>query len=192
MKDRIEDNDIHLIKKIKEGDTTAFRHLVEKYKDVSLTLAISILKDQSIAEDVLQDVFIKVYQKIGTFKFKSNFSTWLYRIVVNTSYNAFKKQRSHISIDKINSHEIEANQKTGVEKLNEKDQKKYITLALERLTPDEALLIRLFYLCDLKITEIKDVTGFSVSKIKVGLHRGRNNMNFILRKILEKDIDSLL
>ncbi|NRB62012.1 MAG: helix-turn-helix domain-containing protein, partial [Saprospiraceae bacterium] len=74
------DADFDLIQKIKEGDTTAFKQLVKKYKDVSLSLVISIIKDQSAAEDILQDAFIKVFESIDRFKFESRFSTWLYRV----------------------------------------------------------------------------------------------------------------
>ena len=58
------DNDTLLIKRIKEGDTLAFRTMVEKYKDVSLSLACSILKDEVAAEDALQDAFLKVFKNI--------------------------------------------------------------------------------------------------------------------------------
>lgn len=87
MRNNPTQQDYELIRKINKGDTSAFRQLVYIYKDVSLSLASSIIKDSSIAEDVVQDVFIKVYHKLDTFSFKSSFATWLYRIVVNTCYN---------------------------------------------------------------------------------------------------------
>ena len=94
----IRDNDIDaiLIERVKEGDEKAFVQLVDKYKDLSLSLAHSIMKDPDKAEDVLQDAFIKVYEKAGSFKHQSAFSSWLYRIVVNTAYNALKKEKKYI------------------------------------------------------------------------------------------------
>ena len=62
------DADFDLINKIKEGDTIAFKHLVEKYKDGSLSLVVSILKDHSAAEDVLQDAFIKVFKSYQLYR----------------------------------------------------------------------------------------------------------------------------
>ncbi|MBQ4802102.1 sigma-70 family RNA polymerase sigma factor [Aquimarina sp. MMG015] len=179
-----------LIRRINDGDASAFRQLVYVYKDVSLSLAISILKNQVIAEDVLQEVFLKVYNKLHTFRFKSSFSTWLYRIVINTSYNELKKRKNSINIDELESGFIIS----LVEKnaMDEADQKRFINLALQQLRPDEALVLRLFYLCEYKIKEIEKVTGFKTSKIKVDLYRGRENMHFQLKRLLGDDLNNLL
>ncbi len=186
----ISNNDTFLINRIKEGDTTAFRQLVEKYKDVSLSLACSILKDENKAEDALQDAFIKVFEKINTFHFKAAFSTWLYRIVINTSYNELKKHKSHTNLSQVSIEDSGGNDALNIFKA--KNQKKIIHIALKRIRTDEALILRLFYLCDLKIKEIEKITGFKSSKIKVDLHRGRNNLKHELTKILGKEINDLL
>lgn len=170
----------------------AFRQLVEKYKNVSLSLACSILKDENKAEDVLQDVFVKVYEKIDTFNFNAAFSTWLYRIVVNTSYNQLKKHKKHTNLSQIDSKPEKSSGNLALIAFKEEEQKKYIQMALKRLRADEALILRLFYLCDLKIKEIEAITGFKSSKIKVDLHRGRINLNHELKNILGKEIHNLL
>ncbi|WP_298540090.1 RNA polymerase sigma factor [uncultured Aquimarina sp.] len=190
MKNSSKQQDYELIRKINDGDTSAFRQLVYMHKDVSLSLAISILKDPVIAEDVLQDVFIKVYHKLHTFQYKSTFSTWLYRIVINTSYNELKKKKHTVEIkEDNNAFDLPSSNRNN---LIEADQKKYIHLALEKLRPDEALLLRLFYLCEYKIKEIEKVTGFTSSKIKVDLHRGRENLHFYLKQLLGDDLNNLL
>jgi RNA polymerase sigma factor (sigma-70 family) len=188
------DLDVSLISRIKEGDTAAFKILVEKYKDVSLSLANSIIKDETKAEDILQDVFIKVFDEIYRFKFKSSFSTWLYRIVVNMSYNALRKEKEKTKINIYDNEydEIIDTENTGIDNVNETDQKKYIVLAIERLRPDEALVLRLFYLCELSIAEIQEITNFKPTKIKVDLHRGRANLYFHLKQILGDEINHLL
>lgn len=183
-------NETLLINRIKEGDTIAFRILVDKYKDVSLSLACSILKDKDKAEDALQDAFIKVFEKIGTFGFKASFATWLYRIVINTSYNELKKHKNHTVLSQVRLEHPEGNNAPDLFKTE--NQKKFIQIALKRLRTDEALILRLFYLCELKIKEIEKITGFKGSKIKVDLHRGRNNLNHELTKILGKEINDLL
>ena len=163
----LKDNPIHkdneLIKKAIEGDTAAFRLLVYNHKDVSLSLAASIVKDPVLAEDILQDVFVKVYHKLHTFTFKAAFTTWLYRIVVNTSYNALKKQKKYIVID--TSTEAYMLPSSVDSTINDADQKKYIQLALQQLKPDEALVLRLFYLCELSIKEIEALTGTPVLRV---------------------------
>ncbi|MCH2192815.1 RNA polymerase sigma factor [Kordia sp.] len=186
------DTDFELIKKIKEGDRSVFRYLVERHKDVSLSLACSIVKDSGKAEDVLQEAFIKVFKKLDSFQFNAAFTTWLYRIVINTSYNAIKKDKNRYPFSQEAEEKLQNTADIPIDKLKAKDQKKYINLALEKLRPDEALVLRLFYLCELKISEITESTGFSISKIKVDLSRGRKNINFQLRKLLGTEIDNLL
>lgn len=184
--------DLDLVNRSKAGDTFAYRDLVNAYKDVSLTLACSVLKDIALAEDAVQTAFIKVFENLDTFRQDSKFSTWLYRIVINTSYNLLKQQKKHLEIDVLHNFAIETQGKAVTKTLAEEDQKKYINLALNRLKADEALLLRLFYLYEHSIVEIEEITGFGRSKIKVDLHRGRKNMELHLQKILGKEITQLL
>ncbi|MGG5487874.1 RNA polymerase sigma factor [Gaetbulibacter sp. PBL-D1] len=186
------DIDAALIESVKKGDTQAFRQLVDKYKDVSLSLACSILKDKEKAEDVLQDAFMKVFQKANSFKHQSAFSSWLYRIVVNTAYNELKRNKSYSDLDDLNSTESLAKDKTAIQFLKEEEQKKYVILALDRLKADEALVLRLFYLCDMSLKEVQQITNFTSSKIKVDLHRGRKNMEIVLKDLLGNQLKDLL
>ena len=184
--------DIKLVNRSKAGDTLAFRDLVNAHKDVSLTLACSVLKDTTLAEDAVQTAFIKVFEKLNTFRQDSKFSTWLYRIVINTAYNLLKQQKNHAQMDALSSFAIETDGKSEIKPLKEQDQKKYIDLALNSIKSDEALILRLFYLYEHTIIEIKEITGFSTSKIKVDLHRGRKNMELKLQKMLGNEITQLL
>lgn len=184
------DLDRHIIQRIKEGDMQAFRYMVDAYKDMSLSLVVSIIKNQVMAEDVLQEAFIKVFQKIHTFKFKASFSTWLYRIVVNTSYNELKRNRFTSQIDTLET--VSEFQLNKEDLLQEENQKRFINLALGAINADEALVLRLFYLSEMSIKEIVKITGFSSSKVKVCLHRGRDNLNFQLRKLLGDELKDLL
>lgn len=188
MKNSAVERDYELIKKTNEGDTSAFGELVLRYKDVSLSLACSILKDPMLAEDVLQEVFVRVYQRLHTFKFNAKFTTWLYRIVVNISYNELKKRRDNtIPVDEVSYVMV-----IDGDAMAESDQKKYINCALQKLRADEALILRLFYLSELRIKEIEEVTGFKASKIKVDLFRGRENLHHHLKKLLGNDLKHLL
>ena len=179
-----------LVAKAKEGDKQAFRQLVEKYKDVSLSLACSVMKDEASAEDVLQDAFLKVYTSLKYFREKAAFSTWLYRIVVNTSFTAIQRQKRHRTIDDLPETDVPAREIPHPLKLE--DQKRYIEESFKRLKADEALVLRLFYLCELSLNEVKDITRFSEAKIKVDLHRGRKNMHQLLKHMLGSEIDELL
>ena len=182
-----EEHDRLLIERIKKEDHTAFRQLVEKYKDVALSLACSILKDQTHAEDVLQDTFIKVYSKVKSFKYQSSFYTWLYRIVVNNCFNALRKR----GIRKVEVRDCLAAEDDLSKESDQQDRRFIINEALNLMKVDEALVLRLFYLSELKMEEVVEVTGFSLSKVKVTLHRARKSLEIILKEKFKRELEEL-
>lgn len=145
-----------------------------------------------MAEDAVQTAFIKVYQKMHTFKQQARFSTWLYRIVVNTSYNMLKQQKKYVGIEANDTLKVEMGEYHHANSLMQGDRTKYILFALDALNADEALVLRLFYLYENKIPEIVKITRFSTSKVKVNLHRGRNNMKYQLKRLLGNELKELL
>ena len=190
LKKNNSNSDIIIVKKIKEGDTSEFRVLVDKYKDVSFSLACSILRNEHEAEDALQESFLKAFHNIRKFNNKSSFSTWFYRIVVNTCFTLANKQRTakFEDISSFNTNLETSEENTGYDKLVASDRKKIIDSALKRIKSDEALLLQLYYLSELDVKEIKEVTGFKESKIKVTLHRARISLRHHLQKALADEL----
>ena len=76
-----------LIQSILDGNQQDFKLLIKKYETNVFRAAIGFLHNKQDAEEITQDVFVKVYQSLSSFKGKAAFSTWLYRITVNTSLN---------------------------------------------------------------------------------------------------------
>ncbi|MEL6194429.1 MAG: sigma-70 family RNA polymerase sigma factor [Bacteroidota bacterium] len=181
------EKDKEIIERVKAGEQAAFRELVNTYKDDAFALACSILKEPELAEDVLQEVFLKVFQKIRSFKYQSSFYTWLYRIVVNRSYNELRRNKSRRT--EVLENVPESQQGTDLPDPNNVNE--YVILSLNQMKADEALVLRLFYLSELSIEEVIQVTGFGKSKVKVSLHRGRKNLADLLRKYLGKEIEDL-
>jgi len=87
------DPDLELIERFKSGDLGGFEMLVKKYQNKSINLAYSLTQDSSGAQDIAQEAFIKVYENILKFRQESKFSSWLYRIVVNTAYDYLRKNK---------------------------------------------------------------------------------------------------
>ncbi|WP_349664185.1 RNA polymerase sigma factor [Cellulophaga lytica] len=83
-------NDQYYIAKVLNGDPQAYTFLVNKYKDMVFTLAVRMLRNNEEAEEVAQDAFVKAYAKLNKFKGDSKFSTWLYKVVYNTSLDKIK------------------------------------------------------------------------------------------------------
>ncbi len=182
---RSREKEFDLIAKIKEGDTSNFRILVEEYKDVSFSLACSILKNDQDAEDALQESFIKAFKGLKHFSFKSSFSTWLYEIVVNTcltKYKTQKRYRQGMDVDSYTDAELTEND-TPFKLMTMNERKSIVNIILEQIKEEESLMLRLFYLAELSIVEIKQITGFKDSKIKVTLHRARKSFQQRLEKM---------
>lgn len=175
------------IERVKAGESSAFKGLIDRHKDDAFSLACSVVKDRALAEDILQEVFIKVFDKLSSFKNQSSFSTWLYRIVVNKCYNELRR------VKKLRREEVEisSDRENAAELVNQNDLKAVINYALDQMKPDEALILRLFYLSELKIDEVEEITGFTKSKVKVTLHRARKSLAEILKSRLGREIEDL-
>ena len=86
-------SDIALVEKVKEQDQEAFAQIVNRYENRCYRLALKLTGNEMDAEEVLQDVFLNVYSKIDTFRGESAFSSWIYRITVNTSYMKLRERK---------------------------------------------------------------------------------------------------
>uniref|UniRef100_UPI003216A713 RNA polymerase sigma factor n=1 Tax=uncultured Draconibacterium sp. TaxID=1573823 RepID=UPI003216A713 len=174
------------IKKVLNGDTEAFRYFVSQYKDLAFSVAVSVVKDEFTAADVVQEAFVKAYQNLKSFKGKSKFSTWFIRIVVNESYKIVLRNKVTYTNDLLELEEI------SKDELKEADQKFFVNEVLKIMAPNESLVLRLFYLNENNIAEICEMTGWTESKVKVTLHRARKSMEHTMRKLLNKEVESLI
>jgi RNA polymerase sigma factor (sigma-70 family) len=178
------------IQQVISGDVSRFSYFVTTYKDMAFTIAIRILENQQDAEEVVQDSFVKAYRSIKSYKGNSKFSTWLYRIVVNTALSRAGKNKAKRSYQEL---ELAEERVEGVEsaykKLATQDQVKYINLAMERLNTEDRLILTLYHLDEQSIEEISDITGISRENIKMRLHRARKKMYGILSGFLKTEVN---
>ena len=179
------------IQKVLAGDTEAFRFIIRDYKDIGYSLAISVVKDEFVAQEVLQTSFVRAFSKLGTFKGKSKFRTWLYRIVINEAFKALKKLKKEIITYGELSVNITSENEDIVLKIEDDHQRYYINETLKMLSPNESLVLRLFYLEENSIEEITEITGWTCTNIKVILHRAMANMREILKTRFNIDKQSL-
>ncbi len=182
------------IEKILNGDANQYSFLVNKYKNMAFTLAFRISGNREDAEEIAQDSFVKAYQALNRFKTDAKYSTWLYRIVYNTSISYLRKRKGVTvefdeNIGNFSSHEDTIN---SLNDLNRKTQNKYIKLAIDRLLPEEAFIITLFYYNDCSVREISEITGLAGSNIKVKLHRSRKKLYGCLYHLLNEEVKDLI
>jgi len=181
-----------LIEEIKSGKVEAYSALVDKYKRMAYTLALSITKNSEDAEEVAQDAFVKAYKNLNTFEGKSKFSTWLYQIIYRTALSKVRiKKQFNQNIDDLNEIDIKLDS-YQIDHLERFDKKKIIKIAISKLKEDEAFILVLYYYQELSIEEISKTTELSTSNVKVKLHRARKNMLAILQKLMNGKAQSLI
>jgi RNA polymerase sigma factor (sigma-70 family) len=181
------------IQKVLDGDADAFRFIVRDHKDNAYTLAFSVVKDEALAQDVVQVAFIKAYRKLDTFKKESSFSTWFYRIVINEAFNKLKAERKMLeNLESVTPDEIPVEEiHSDFSKLERKDQQLYINKALLRLPANYSLALRLFYLNEYSLEEITQITGWTSANARVLLNRARTEMKSVLNSLLHLTKDDL-
>ena len=182
------------IDKVLQGDTNAFAYLINKYKDMTYTLAIKIVKNHEDAEEVAQDSFLKAYEKLDSFKGNSKFSTWLYTIVYRNSITKIRKKKVATSdIDEyVMDNYSEGHEFPQLEAIKNGEQQKYVREAIDRLPEKDALLITLFYMNESSVEEIEQITNLTQSNIKVKLFRARKKLNTELSFLLKEEVKTIL
>jgi RNA polymerase sigma factor (sigma-70 family) len=182
-----------VIDSILAGNSNAYTVLVNRYKDKVFTLAHTILLNREEAEEVAQDAFVKAFFALNNFKREAAFGTWLYRIVINTALNKKKiKKLFTADIASVTAGDEPTNLNHLLQRYENKDLKKFIRLAIEKLKDDARICITLFYLNELQVNEIVELTGMTAANIKVILHRGRNHLYEALQALLKKEMNDLI
>lgn len=176
--------DTHYINEVLKGNTEAFGHLIRTHQNKAFGIALSMVKNEDHAKDVVQESFITAYGSLASFRNDSKFSTWLYRIVVNTALQFLNKEKPKEEViqDYFITDDEKASYNDALGQLKNQDLKVLIKKVFERIPTKEALVLQLFYLDDQSITEIEEITDFTKANIKVLLHRGRNSFYIALKE----------
>jgi RNA polymerase sigma-70 factor, ECF subfamily len=179
--------DEYYIKRTLKGNVKEYAFLVEKYKYMVYTLTIRIVKNREEAEEISQDVFVKAFEKLESFKGESKFSTWIYKIAYYASLDVIKRNKRTVnseSIENVRDGDLE-NVQDALEYLHEKERKKVINEALLKLNEDERTILTLYYFEEYPVKEISKVVNLSVDNIKTKLFRSRKKLATILKHVIE-------
>jgi len=176
------------ISRILQGDSSAYAALVDKHKEMVFTIAVKIVRNQQDAEEVAQDVFVKAFHALATFKGDAKFSTWIYRIAYNTAISATRKKKPVFTVidDKMIDNYTTDQVTRMVNEQSESEQIEVMNRLMDNLPEEENLLLTLFYKKEKTIEEISGITGLSESNVKVKLYRIRKKMYLDLQQSFQK------
>jgi RNA polymerase sigma factor (sigma-70 family) len=187
-------DDKEIINNVLAGDHQAYALLVDRYKSFVFTLSLRYTKNREDAEEVSQDIFIKVYKALADFRGASKFSTWLYTIINTTCITFLRKKKLEThSLDNEKIFEIADSQDSGL-RANLIEQKSRITMvnkAINLLGTDDAAIITLFYKGEQTLEEIALALGIDPNTAKVRLHRARARLKEKMITHFEHEVKDL-
>lgn len=185
--------DIILLSRIRAGDKLAYKELINRHKDYAFTVAYRILNSREDAEEVAQDAFMQVFGALNSFNGESKFTTWFYRIVFNAALMQKRKNRvESVDIETSSEAFLVSHSSDSTEDLRKNERKNAIQKALQNLSADDTTMITLFYLKELSLEEIAEITKISAETAKVKIHRARKRLAEEMKKLLKEEVKSLL
>ncbi len=179
------EGDAALVRAIQAGDIAAFDQLVLKHKDKLFNLIYWFLGDYQEANDCAQETFIKVFKSLKKFRFESAFSTWLYRIAMNTCKNrlkssAYRWKKKTVPLENPEgsnggsfSSAIRNDSTSPAIELEKKERLKLIQKSIDSLPEDQKRVVVLRDIQGLSYDEIADISGLNLGTVKSRIARGR-------------------
>jgi len=188
--------DAGLVKAFQSGDKTVFDKIVLKYKDKVFNLCYRFLGDHAEADDCAQESFVKVYRSLQGFRLESTFSTWLYRLTVNTCKNKlgsleyrYRKKMVRLNNPKeteegTNPIEIKDESLSPIVEIERKEKEMLIQKAIDSLPEEQKTVVVLRDIEGLSYEEILKITGYKLGTLKSKLARARGELREKLKGVI--------
>ena len=185
----MEPSDSDLIARVLKGDSASFEPLIVKYQPRVFATARRYARRDSEVEDIVQEVFLKAFQKLNTFRGDAPFEHWLMRLAVRTCYDFLRghQRNREMAFTEISEPEEDWLERFVAEptKCSETAEaaRELVNKVLDQLSPANKLIITLLEIEDRSVKEISKLTGWSVPLVKVRAFRARAEMKKILARI---------
>lgn len=187
--DMISNNEI--ISRILNGEKDLYAMIVRKYNQRLYRVAMAIINDDAEVEDVMQVAYIKAYENIGKFEFKSNFSTWLTRILINESLLRLRKRKQafksiDLSMNKESYQSQTMDNQTPLSKVINTELKSVLEKSIQALPEKYRTVFVMREIENMNVAETKECLGITEVNVKVRLNRAkallRDSLNVYLNK----------
>ena len=182
-----------LLEGIINRNEDSFRVFVERYQDFVFTICKQFLKDSNDADDVAQEVFIKVYESAHTFRKESKISTWLYRIAVNKSLNFIRSRKRFSLIERLDNLLNEDGEFNDAgtytqqpDEHSEAMKSKLLYAAIDSLPEKQKTAFTLSKIDNISYKEIADIMDTSLSSVESLIHRAKIGLQKKLYKKFKK------
>jgi RNA polymerase sigma-70 factor (ECF subfamily) len=188
----MERTEAELIAAVLKGDAASFEPLIEKYSPRVFATARRYARRESEIEDIVQEVWLKAYQKLKSFRGEAPFEHWLMRLAVRTCYDFLRSHQRNRESAFSDLSEPENDwlerfiHQPGTAQEDAEAARQLVQRLLQHLSPPARLVITLLEIEDRSVKEISKLTGWSVPLVKVRAFRARAEMRKILAKIVKE------
>ena len=187
-----------LIRRAQRSDHDALNELVTGQQRYVSSIAMSIFHNKEDAEDLAQNVYIRLFRTVHQYNGESRFTTWLYRLVINLARDELRARKRKVPIINPGGEQEEFDPVTLIEdtdvardpqvSLEQNETRRVLDRALSKLEPQFQLTLTLFYFEDLKYTEIAKILDIPLNTVKSHIRRGKER----LREIIESDSPDII
>jgi RNA polymerase sigma-70 factor, ECF subfamily len=177
--------DVHereLVERCRSGDEHAFQELVDRYKDLVFALIARTVQDRSRAEDLAQDVFLRIHRGLPYFRGEARLSTWIYRIVANVCLQERGRPPTPVSLDDERARATAAG--SADRQFGDLELRDRLEKAIARLPAGYRLLIAAHYLQGVQYEALAEALQLPLGTVKTQLYRAKQQ----LRRMLETDL----
>jgi RNA polymerase sigma-70 factor, ECF subfamily len=170
-----------LIERCRSGDDTAFAELVDRYKDLVYGLIYRMVRDRGLADDLAQDVFLKVHRGLPYFRGEARLSTWIFRIVQNVCAQT-RNRRPDVSLE--NGQDDRPPRQFGSvdQAFGAIEDRDRLDKALAQLPPNARMLVVAHYMRGVQYESLAEALNLPLGTVKTHLYRAKRR----LRELLEK------
>ena len=176
------DRERELVERCRRGEVGAFEELVDRYKSLVFAMIMRTIPDRSQAEDLAQDVFLRIHRGLPYFRGEARLSTWIYRIVVNVCTQDRGRGTAQVSLDDTNARvSTPAVSDRHADALELRDR---LEKAIAQLPAQYRLLIAAHYLRGVQYEDLAEAMNLPLGTVKTQLHRAKKQ----LRMLLETDL----
>ena len=178
----------NIIIEASEGNTEAFESIYKEYSGFVYNVAYRVVNNIDEAQEITQEVFLTVYRKLKSFKFKSSLKTWVYRIAVNMAidYARKKSREQDHTVLYVDNNKLNKTIDPVGENIEREQQEKTISTLLDALSPDQRVCIVLRSIEDLSYQEIAESLNININTVRSRLKRAREKL-IALRKEMVKN-----
>ena len=173
-------SDLELVKQTKQGDAEAFSELVRRHQYIIYNVAYRFMRDVSLAEDMVQEAFLKAFRLLKGFRGDCSFSTWMYRVTCSVCLTELnrRKRRGEVALTPGHVSSVAEHPSYNF------DMPEHVRRCVAKLSDRYATIITLYYLKGVSYDEIAQVMDIPMGTLKTWMFRARKQ----LRKIVEKEL----